>query len=56
MAAVIGLLLVIIGILLSFTGIGLIVGVPIILVGGSIVVFAIIKGGIGAITSLFRSS
>ncbi len=46
-----GLLIIIIGILLSGSGIGLIFGIPIILIGIIIFILAVIKGGISA---LFR--
>lgn len=46
-----GLLIIIIGLMISGSGIGIIFGIPIILVGIVVCVLAIIKGGLSA---LFR--
>ena len=48
---VVGLLLVIVGILLCYTGIGALIGVPIAVVGLMIFLLGILKGGFDAICS-----
>ncbi len=50
---IVALLLILIGIILCFTGIGLIIGVPLIIIGGMIIIYKIIKGGFKSLTKLF---
>ena len=51
---IVGVLLLILAAILSLTGIGFILGVPIGVIGLLLIFIAMLKGGIGAVTRLVR--